>query len=136
MLISRLQNVLLFHGTISVSRLLCSRKKSSCLKPVKPIFTFRGPLVNYEIQFNRESKLLGVKHGVKKGGEKKKKDITVFFLFSFFFLPAVPSTLRENINPQIRRRTFNNRLCKSTRRLSRKLSWIMARLTRDQIVAV
>lgn len=108
-------------------------------KPVKPIFTFRGSLVNYEIQFNRESKLLGVKHGVKKGGKKKgerereKEDITVFFRFFFFFSP---STLRENINPQIRRRTFNNRLCKSTRRLSRKLSWIMARLTRDQIVAV
>lgn len=135
MLISRLQNVLLFHGTISVSRLLCSRKKSSCLKPVKPIFTFRGPLVNYEIQFNRESKLLGVKHGVQKGEGKKKKKRYYGFL-SFFFLPAVPSTLRENINPQIRRRTFNNRLCKSTRRLSRKLSWIMARLTRDQIVAV
>lgn len=110
-------------------------------KPVKPIFTFRGSLVNYEIQFNRESKLLGVKHGVKKGGEKKrererKRRYYGFLSFLFFFLPFVPSTLRENINPQIRRRTFNNRLCKSTRRLSRKLSWIMARLTRDQIVAV
>lgn len=112
-------------------------------KPVKPIFTFRGSLVNYEIQFNRESKLLGVKHGVKKGGEKKKgerekkKILRFSFVSFFFFSPSfVPSTLRENINPQIRRRTFNNRLCKSTRRLSRKLSWIMARLTRDQIVAV
>lgn len=76
-------------------------------KPVKPIFTFRGSLVNYEIQFNRESKLLGVKHGVKKGGEKKgererKRRYYGFLSFLFFFSP-LPSFLPRYAKTLIRR---------------------------------
>lgn len=92
------------------------------LKPAKPIFRvsqFPGKLRN--IPFNRESRLLGVRNGVKKkeGERERKKKVLYGSLLFLLFLPFSPSLplsylpRYENINPQIRRRTFNNRLCKS-----------------------
>lgn len=80
------------------------------LKPAKPIFRvsqFPGKLRN--IPFNRESRLLGVRNGVKKKEgewerEKRRYYMALFCFFSFFlFLPPFPFRIFHATKTLIRR---------------------------------